>query len=79
MWLVQAQLKTQHEVLQLAAGCLPLYPPLAVALSHRVRLSSVIVNTVLWSSGCKDSDGGVLWQLFTHHPQQPCQRKRAGH
>ena len=70
--LVQPQLKAQHEVLQLAAGCLPLHPPLAIALSNKVRSSSIILDTVRWSSECNDSDGDVLWQLaagsHTIHP-----------
>ena len=61
MGLVQAQLKTQHEVLQLTAGGLPLHPPLAIALSQKVHLSSI--HPVLCSSECSNSDGGVLWQL----------------
>ena len=73
MGLVQAQLKAQHEVLQLAAGCLPLHPPLAVALSHKIHPSSVTPNTVLWSSEGNDSEGGVLWQLAagSHEVIQP--------
>ena len=84
MGLVQAQLKTQHEVLQLAAGCLPLHPPFAVPLSHRIPLLSIILDTVVWSSECRDKDAGVLWQLAasSHSIQPPfavTMPKRAGH
>ena len=73
MGLVQAQLKAQHEVLQLAAGGLPLHPPLAIALSQKVHLSSIIlccaaVSAVTVMEVCCGSWQPAVMQ-FTHRPQ----------